>query len=79
MRSGAPADLACREQDPTGRYEAGTQGPARTTRVVEAGFRASFATGRMGRRTSSPPQLAQTNFSFVEAHSRQNVHSNVQM
>ena len=52
---------------------------ARTTRTVEAGFFTSFAAGRMGRRTSSPPQFGQTKPSFAEAQSWQKVHSNVQM
>jgi len=39
----------------------------------------SFAGGRTGLRTSSPPQLAQTKLSLPEAQSRQYVHSKVQM
>jgi hypothetical protein len=38
-----------------------------------------LAAGRIGRRTSSPPQLAQMKPSFLSAHSTQNVHSKVQM
>jgi hypothetical protein len=35
---------------------------------------ASADLGRTGRRTSSPPQLQQVNFSLSEAQSRQKVH-----
>jgi hypothetical protein len=38
----------------------GTHGFDRTTRTVEAGLFASFAAGRIGRRTSSPPQFGHT-------------------
>src|SRR5689334_21394307 len=38
----------------------GTHGVDLTTRVLEAGFFTSFAAGRIGRRTSSPPQFAHT-------------------
>ena len=49
------------------------------TRFVEAGYLASFSAGRMGRRTSSPPQLGHLKWSFESAQLAQNVHSNVQM
>lgn len=55
------------------------QGSLRTTRTDEAGFFSSLAVGRIGRRTSSPPQLGQMKRSLFEAQSRQNVHSKVQM
>lgn len=46
---------------------------------VDAGNLPSFEAGRMGRRTSSPPQLGQTPASFVVAHDSQNVHSKEQI
>jgi len=49
------------------------------TRVVDAGYWVSFASGRTGRRTSSPPQFGHLKRSLESAHSAQNVHSNVQM
>jgi hypothetical protein len=58
---------------------AGTHGFVRRTRTVDGGFFGSFAAGRIGRRTSSPPQFAHTKASFCSAHARQYVHSNVQM
>ncbi len=39
----------------------------------------SFDTGRMGRRSSSPPQLGQVPASFVVTHRSQKVHSKEQM
>jgi hypothetical protein len=39
----------------------------------------SFPAGRIGRLTSSPPQLGQTPCSVPSAHDRQNVHSNEQI
>lgn len=45
------------------------QGVERRTRVFEAGLLRSLAAERIGRRTSSPPQLAQRKFSLVAAHS----------
>jgi hypothetical protein len=50
-----------------------------TTHNIEAGFFCSLEVGRTGRRTSSPPQLGQMKRSFFDAHSRQKVHSKVQM
>jgi hypothetical protein len=44
-------------------------------RVVEAGCLASLAAGRIGRRTSSPPQLGQTPLRRFSAQSAQKVHS----
>jgi hypothetical protein len=44
-------------------------------RCVDAGWRRSRSLGRIGRRTSSPPQLGQCPPSTPSAHSRQNVHS----
>jgi hypothetical protein len=49
------------------------------TRLVEAGYLASFSAGRTGRRTSSPPQFGHLKWSFESAHGAQNVHSKVQM
>ena len=49
------------------------------TRVVDAGYFASFAAGRRGRPTNSPPQFGHVFFNLVSAHALQNVHSNVQM
>jgi hypothetical protein len=57
----------------------GPHGADREMRTVEAGSFVSFAAGRIGRRTSSPLQLGQTKPSFFDAHSKQKVHSNVQM
>jgi hypothetical protein len=48
-------------------------------RSLEAGNRASFSTGLIGRRTSSPLQFGQRPPKFRSAHSLQNVHSNVQI
>jgi len=48
-------------------------------RVVEAGDVNSFAAGRVGRSTKSPPQLGQMPPNRVSAQSAQNVHSNVQI
>ena len=49
-----------------------------TLRSVEAGYCASFAAGRIGRRSSSPPQLGQRPASTPSAQLRQKVHSNEQ-
>jgi hypothetical protein len=57
----------------------GTHGPALTTRATDGGCAVSFAAGRTGLRTSSPPQLGQHKPSLGEAHSRQKVHSKEQM
>ena len=53
----------------------GAQPAALTTRFVEAGWRSSRSAGRIGRRTSSPPQFGQRPPSTPSAQSRQNVHS----
>ena len=53
-------------------------GLSRCTRTAEAGFFASFAAGRIGRRTSSPPQFGQMEF-IRSAHGAQKVHSKVQI
>jgi hypothetical protein len=45
------------------------------TRSVDAGNFASFAAGRTGRLTSSPPQFGHTLCNSVSAQVRQNVHS----
>jgi hypothetical protein len=48
-------------------------------RLVEAGWRANIAAGRMGRATRLPPQLGQTPLRTVSAQAAQNVHSKEQM
>ena len=48
-------------------------------RCVEAGNFRSFATGRRGRRTNSPPQFGHAPPRMFVAQSLQNVHSNVQI
>jgi hypothetical protein len=48
-------------------------------RWPDGGYFASFAAGRTGRRTNSPPQFGQRPLSRRSAQSRQNVHSNEQM
>jgi hypothetical protein len=50
-----------------------------TLRVAEAGNFASFSAGRIGRRTSSPPQFGQRPCSTVSAQVLQKVHSNEHM
>ena len=50
--------------------------PRFTLRSVEAGNFASLSAGRIGRRTSSPPQFGQRPFSTPSAQALQNVHSN---
>jgi hypothetical protein len=49
------------------------------TRLVEAGCSESSATGRMGRRTNSPPQFGQIPSNIVSTHRWQKVHSNEQI
>jgi hypothetical protein len=49
------------------------------TRWGEAGNFASFAAGRIGRRTNSPPQFGHCPFGTPSAQDRQNVHSNEQI
>jgi hypothetical protein len=46
------------------------------TQCREAGNFTSFAAGRIGRRTSSPPQFGQWPLSTPSAQERQKVHSN---
>jgi deazaflavin-dependent oxidoreductase (nitroreductase family) len=53
--------------------------PGRTTRLVDGGSTASRRPGRMGRRTSSPPQFGQTPCRMFSAQSRHQVHSYVQI
>lgn len=50
-----------------------------TIRVLEAGFLTSAAAGRMGLRTSSPPQLGHVPCKVPSAHAAQNVHSKLQI
>jgi hypothetical protein len=50
-----------------------------STRFVEAGWLTSFAAGRMGRATKSPPQFGQRPPRRPSAQSRQKVHSKVQI
>jgi len=72
-----------RPRRPAGRFSHrgafGAHGLDLRTLAVEAGFLANAAAGRTGRRTSSPPQFAQTNPSLSLAQRRQKVHSNEQM
>jgi hypothetical protein len=49
--------------------------PGRTTRLADGGSAASRRAGRMGRRTSSPPQFGQTPCRTFSAQSRHQVHS----
>jgi hypothetical protein len=49
------------------------------TFVVDAGYFASFAAGRRGRATNSPPQFGHTPPSRPSAHAAQNVHSKEQI
>jgi hypothetical protein len=51
----------------------------RKTRCSDAGYRASFEAGRIGRGTRLPPQFGQMPPSTVSAHLRQKVHSNEQI
>jgi hypothetical protein len=53
--------------------------PVFKTRSVAAGYCRSFAAGRRGRRTSSPPQFGHMPLSTPSAQPTQNVHSNEQM
>jgi len=48
-------------------------------RLVEGGLFASLAAGRTGRGAKFPPQFGQTPRSLSSTHSRQNVHSKVQI
>jgi hypothetical protein len=57
----------------------GVQPSAFRTRFVDAGYFASMAAGRIGRREKSPPQFGQTPPSTVSVQSAQNVHSKVQI
>ena len=49
----------------------GAHGVDLTTLTFEAGLDTSFSGGRIGRRTSSPPQFGQTKPSLLDAHSKQ--------
>jgi hypothetical protein len=49
------------------------------TRWLDGGYFASFAAGRIGRRTNSPPQFGQRPFNTPSAQPLQNVHSNEQI
>jgi len=62
-----------------GNHHAAAQPSGLTLRVVEAGKRASRSAGRIGRRTSSPPQFGQRPASTPSAHAAQNVHSKLQI
>ena len=73
--AGTTAWLLRRSDQP----EAPTQPSALVTRAVDAGYFASFSTGRRGRATSSPPQFGQRPPSVVSAQSRQKVHSKLQI
>ena len=50
-----------------------------TFRTVDAGNFSSFAAGRTGRRTNSPPQFGQCPASTPSAQAAQKVHSNEQI
>jgi hypothetical protein len=56
------------------RADAGAH-PGRTTLLVDGGSTVSRWAGRMGRRTSSPPQFGQTPCRMFSAQSRHQVHS----
>jgi hypothetical protein len=56
-----------------------TQPFALAIRTVDAGYRASFSAGRMGRATSSPPQFGHLPPNAVCAQSRQKAHSKLQI
>jgi len=49
------------------------------TRTVDEGLAASFAAGRRGRGSNSPPQFGHTPFRRRSAQVAQNVHSNEQI
>ena len=68
-------------EDRTERYavDAVLQPSGLKTRWLDGGNFASFAAGRIGRRTNSPPQFGQRPLSRPSAQSRQNVHSNEQI
>jgi hypothetical protein len=86
-----PADLGCqrtvahgaahRDLPPDSHYAADAvlQPSGLKTRWLDGGNFASFAAGRMGRRTNSSPQFGQRPSSRPSAQSRQNVHSNEQI
>jgi len=57
----------------------GRQPSGLNTRSREAGNLASFAAGRTGRRSNSPPQFGQRPLRTPSAQERQNVHSNEQI
>lgn len=76
-RSGSASGLSTR----TARvgYVTCRQPPGLNTRSVDAGYRARRSAGRIGRRTSSPPQFGQCPASRPSAQTRQKVHSNEQI
>jgi hypothetical protein len=49
------------------------------TRLSDAGCFFNSQCGLTGRRSKFPPQFGQTEFNFFSTHSRQNVHSKVQI
>jgi hypothetical protein len=49
------------------------------TRTAEGGFFSNLAAGRIGRRTSSPPQFGQMPLSFLSTQSAQKLHSKEQI
>jgi hypothetical protein len=74
VRAGsAPARLQVNQRADAGAH------PGRTTRLADGGSTASRRSGRMGRRTSSPPQFGQTPCRTFSAQSRHQVHSYVQI
>jgi hypothetical protein len=74
-----PADPYERSRDGSRAAYAATHPAGFTFRTVDAGNFSNFAAGRIGRRTSSPPQFGQCPASTPSAQPAQNVHSNEQI
>ena len=80
LRAGGPYVLHRTNGAPANPISGTRPASARFTfRTVLAGNCASFAAGRMGRRTSSPPQLGQRPARTPSAQPAQKVHSNEQI
>jgi hypothetical protein len=77
--SSAKTNRRLAKRDTSRDYAALPQPCGLYTRSVEAGYFASFAAGRRGRATSSPPQFGHLPRSTPSVHERQNVHSKEQM
>jgi hypothetical protein len=69
----------CARNDGAAYAAAAGHPPGLRYRSVEPGASASICAGRLGRSTRLPAQFGHTPCSTLVAHSRQNVHSNVQM